>query len=72
MTKPYVGAHIDYNGSEYKVWKTQIENFNENNLEPGKILKIEDEKILIKTYDSAIWLIEHELPIDFEVNSYLL
>lgn len=71
LTKPYVGAHVEINGNDYKVWKTRVENFEESNLEPGRILKMQEGKILVKTYDSAIWLDEHELPVNFEVNSYL-
>ncbi|MNY76006.1 hypothetical protein D3C86_2154570 [compost metagenome] len=48
------------------------ENEEWDNLEPGKVLSIKDNKIEIKTGDSAVWLIKHEF-IDLpEVGSYIL
>ena len=60
LTKPYVGAHILYKNQEVKVWKAEIVHFDKNNIEPGKVLDLHDEKIIVKTYDGAIKLIEHD------------
>ena len=60
LTKPYVGAHVLYNGEEVKVWKVEkIYNVQEN-LESGKVLDVHDGKITVKTYDGAIKIIYHE------------
>jgi methionyl-tRNA formyltransferase len=69
LSKPYVGAHIEYNQNLISVWDVFPEEHNEieiENFEPGKILKIQEKMLLVKTGDSSIWLKEHEfieLPI---------
>jgi len=60
LSKPYVGAHINYNGNEIKIWQVKEEKFEKNHIEPGKILESKDSQILVKTYDNAIRIIEHE------------
>jgi methionyl-tRNA formyltransferase len=60
LAKPYVGAAYLQNDKEIKIWKTRpIENHDEN-LEYGKVLKVENGVITVKTPDGAIELIEHE------------
>jgi methionyl-tRNA formyltransferase len=68
---PYIGAHFDYQGNEIKVWKCAIPQIdNLQNLEPGKVHKIEDQSIFVKTGDGFIQLIEHELDVK-EIQAYL-
>jgi len=71
ITHPYVGAHLQYNDSLIKVWKTKVSQCTKKNIEPGKILKIEDSAILVKTYDSALWLLKHEFEKMPRVGEYL-
>lgn len=60
LTKPYLGAHVVYNGEEVTVWKVEkIYNVQEN-LESGKVLEVYDGRITVKTYDGAIKIICHE------------
>lgn len=73
LTKPYVGAHIETNDGDIKVWKAKpsIDKYP-NNLEPGKVLELKGEKtIVVKTYDGAIELWEHNFEILPSVNGYL-
>ena len=66
LTKPYVGAHFEFDDEDVVVWKAIEEHTVYNNLEPGMVLDIEGNEIIVKTYDSAIRIIEHEfnkLPI---------
>jgi methionyl-tRNA formyltransferase len=60
LTRPYVGAHLVYKGKEIKVYKVREENCNNNNIEPGKVLKVKNNEILVKTYDGAVWIVDHE------------
>ena len=71
LTHPYVGAHLIYKEKEIKVWKVKEEKIYLPNIEPGKILKIEDSNILVKTYDNGIWLLEHEFIELPKVGEYL-
>ena len=43
-----------------KIWKVIKKSCNFANCEPGKVLDVEDNKILVKTYDGAIQIVEHE------------
>jgi methionyl-tRNA formyltransferase len=62
LTKPYVGAHFEFNRKEIKVWKSKICRTSKSNFEPGKVLKISKNGIItVKTGDGSINLIEHEL-----------
>ncbi|GAB2770400.1 methionyl-tRNA formyltransferase [Salinimicrobium soli] len=60
LTKPYFGAHLYYNNKEVKIWKVKEEDYSGNNIEPGKILNVEEGEILVKTYDGAIKILCHE------------
>ena len=61
LTHPYVGAHLILSDEkEVKIWKVIKKSCNFANCEPGKVLDVEDNKILVKTYDGAIQIVEHE------------
>ncbi len=71
LTHPYPGAHVQYGGTAVKVWKAVEVEVDLPNIEPGKVLAVEDKAILVKCYDNAVWLQEHEfkkLPV---VGTYL-
>ena len=73
LTKPYVGAHFDYNGSDYKVWRVEAGPVQERNLEPGQVLAFNEEKhLLVKTGDGSIWIRVHELESLPNISDYLL
>ncbi len=61
LSTPYPGAHCFYQGAEVKVWDAQIAEFELPNIEPGKVLEAKGKAILVKTGDSAVWLLEHNL-----------
>lgn len=71
LTKPYMGAHIKYNGEEIIVWNVEIIHNVQDNLENGKILDINDNKIIVKTYDSAVKIIQHEFKTLPSIGDYL-
>jgi methionyl-tRNA formyltransferase len=60
LSKPYPGAHFMVNEHIVKVWRCAIELSSSNNLEPGKVLRVEGREVVIKTGDRAIRLLEHE------------
>lgn len=61
LTKPYVGAHFSFLGTDYKVWKCKEYGKEEHsNLEPGKILHAKDGRFVVKCGHGAIELVETE------------
>lgn len=71
LTKPYVGAHIEYKRQDISIWKVEEINFDKNNIEFGKVLKNNGKSITVKTYDSAIKIIEHDFKELPKVGEYL-
>ena len=75
LTKPYVGAHFEFKGYEYKVWSVEILNCNEDdykNLEPGKVINVSNSQIItVKTGDGIINLLEFD-EINVQEGDYLL
>ncbi|EAH8344869.1 methionyl-tRNA formyltransferase [Campylobacter coli] len=63
LAPPYIGAEILYKNKIYKVYKAKIVKNSQNNLECGKILQVNQKGILVKSYDGAILLTEHNFDI---------
>jgi len=60
---PYVGAHFEYNGIAYKVWKAEALKCNKDyeNIEYGKVLKIYSERsFLVKADNSLLKILDCE------------
>lgn len=60
LSQPYVGAEVVYNNKHYKVWEAKIVKVDLPNIEFGKVLKVDSQGVLIKAYDDAILLTQHE------------
>ena len=71
LTKPYVGAHVNYNEKEIIVWKAEIIDYKKDNIESGKVLDVNKGKILVKTYDGAIEITHHEFKKLPNIGEYL-
>ena len=71
LTKPYVGAHIHYNEKDVSVWKVKIVENNQINIESGKVLDSNEKAILVKTYDGAIEILQHEFKELPKIGEYL-
>jgi len=71
LTRPYVGAHFDYAEQQIKVWKTAIKQDVCVNLEPGKVLAVDDRSILIKAGSGAIRLLDYAPKIRLQPGDYL-
>ncbi|HZG87399.1 formyltransferase family protein [Paenibacillus sp.] len=65
LTRPYIGAHLTAsNGEEAKVWKTvRVDELypETNNLEPGKVLRVNGTAVDIKCGHGVIRIVEHEM-----------
>jgi methionyl-tRNA formyltransferase len=71
LSKPYPGAHVDYMSQQPKVWKVEVAGYMTSHIEPGKVLALDDERILVKTGDAAIWLTDHDIKPLPEIGEYL-
>jgi len=73
LSRPYVGAHVNYKGQEIKVWKVkECGGGGMSNIEPGKVLMSNAEEMVIKCGDTAIILIDHEFKSIPKVGEYIL
>ena len=73
LTRPYVGATFIYKDKHIKVWKARDchSQGDINDIEPGKVLKIDDFEIFIKTGDGVISLIDYDAELSLNVGDYL-
>jgi len=71
LAKPYIGAHLIYKEKEIKIWRVEEVKCNLKNIEPGKILEVKNNKILVKCYDNAVRILEHEFDELPKVGEYL-
>jgi methionyl-tRNA formyltransferase len=71
LAKPYGGAHVKYNQKEIIIWRVEIIRNLQENLESGKVLDVDDNKIIVKTYDGAIKIINHEFSKLPNIGEYL-
>jgi methionyl-tRNA formyltransferase len=60
LSKPYVGAHVEYKGRDVTIWKVIEVKNSQNNIEPGKVLEVSEKSFFIKTMDGAIEVLDHE------------
>ena len=72
LTKPYIGAHLMFEGEEVKIWKVELGPSVSENIEPGKVLEAKPDSLLIKTMDGSIRILEHEFSSLPQVNDYIL
>ena len=71
LAKPYVGASFLIDGQEVKVWKAQLVCAAPRNMEPGKVLNVENDKPTIKCGEDAICLLVTEPSFIPRIGSYL-
>lgn len=61
LTKPYTGAHFEYEGKEIKIWTAEvIEASNIKHLIPGEIIDVKDKFFVVKTSDKLLKIIDFE------------
>ena len=72
LTKPYPGASCFYREEEVIVWEAKKGNCTQNNLEPGKVIKVVEDQIEIKTSDGSIIFLNHEFKELPMANDYII
>lgn len=61
LTKPYVGAHFEYNNVDIIIWRAKIlECYDIENIEPGKIVNVNENSFVVKTGDKLVQILEYE------------
>lgn len=60
LTKPYIGAHINYKGNDVKVWKAKELKLHSKEIEPGTVVDIQENQITVQCKKKSIILINHE------------
>ena len=60
LSRPYPGAHCIVDGSEIKIWKSKVISESSIDIEPGKVLHVENGHITVKCGVDAIVLLRHE------------
>ena len=72
LTRPYVGANFVCNGLDYKVWKSRVVDIDEtDNLEPGKVLKVDSKVLTVKCGEKCIELLEIDPIPNLSTGAYL-
>jgi methionyl-tRNA formyltransferase len=71
LTKPYVGAHFELDGEIIKVWETKVVENRKKNIEPGKVLSVDESGTVVKAGEDSVWLIKTEPILDIRPGSYL-
>lgn len=74
LARPYVGAHCISGTEEIKIWKTEIVDpqFPDlKNIEPGNVLQVDDQNIVVKCGEGVLKLIDHEFKTLPEKGCYL-
>jgi methionyl-tRNA formyltransferase len=71
LSRPYVGAHFLYKDQIVKVWKSRVVEEAPENLEPGKVLEVGKQGIIIKSGVGAVALEDYEPKILLKVGEYL-
>ena len=71
LTKPYSGSHIKYNGKNISVWRVKEINEFQENIDPGKVLKVGNRSFFVKSADGAVEILKHDFNILPKVGEYL-
>lgn len=70
LTKPYAGAHFEYNNQDIIVWKIKyLLNDKDRNIEPGKIISVNENSFTVKVADGLVEILEysdHFIPVEGE------
>lgn len=73
LSEPYVGAHFEYDGREYKIWEVkELNDVQYKNIEPGKIIDIcEGKSFVVKTGNGLIEVLRYDKCFEPHAGVYL-
>jgi methionyl-tRNA formyltransferase len=73
LSKPYPGATFSWKEQSHVVWCSQAATDfpEEKNMEPGKILETDGNKLRVKCGDGSLWIEEHDLKALPQAGDYL-
>ena len=71
LTKPYIGAHFFYKDHVYKVWDSKIVSDLPLNIEPGKILDVDSQGVVVKCGEEGLRLLVTEPTFRPTIGEYL-
>jgi methionyl-tRNA formyltransferase len=71
ISKPYPGAYFDYKSEKIIVWKSSVVLGEKENIEPGRIISISKNGIVVKCGEESIQLLVTEPSFNPKVGSYL-
>jgi methionyl-tRNA formyltransferase len=71
LTKPYIGAHINYKEENFSVWRVKEIDNSKKNIEPGMVLKTNNKTFVVKSYNGAVEVLEHNFKMLPKVGEYL-
>lgn len=73
LTKPYPGAEFEYNNEYITLWEAEKYESDEyyTNIEPGKVIKVEDGLPIIKCYDGLLKLTNYEPIVMLKEGEYI-
>jgi len=71
LTKPYVGAHVEYKNKDISIWKIEEVKYGLANIEPGKVVESNSNLITVKTSDGAVRILQHDFEELPKVGEYL-
>ncbi len=72
LTKPYVGAHFEYNGVDIIIWRAEVVCMkNIESIEPGKVVSVDGNTFVVKTADNLLHILEFEGTTMPKVGEYL-
>lgn len=71
LTKPYIGAHFELDGKIIKVWETTVIENSNKNIEPGKVLLVDEIGTVVKAGEDSVRLTKTEPVMEIQPGSYL-
>jgi len=66
LSKPYIGAHAEYNGEDIKIWRVKEVKVDCNNIVAGQIISVDENSFVVKCGVGAVEVLEHGFKNSFK------